>query len=108
MSVVKKEPIRKSLQPGAIDLADIFITPVSGTYFFYNKNSWEKEDAIFVVNGKVKRGTHNHFVVHDAGGHGIYIVRDEHRRDIEKRKASIFDLGSAFGLKVRSILREFA
>jgi hypothetical protein len=108
VTVTKRQPVRASLQAGKIDLADVFIEPVSGTYFFYMKNSWTKEQAAFLIDGKIKKGVHNHFVIHDASGHGVYIVRDQHRKDIEKRTASIFDLGSAFGSKVLSILREFS
>jgi hypothetical protein len=108
VTVTKKEKVRPSLQAGQIDLADVFIEPVSGTHFFYMKGSWMKEQAAFVINGKLKKGVHNHFVIHDASGRGVYIVRDQYRRDIEKRAATIFDLGSAFATKVQGILREFA
>ncbi len=54
VEVVKKMPIRTSLQSGKIDLADVYITPIS--------------DQI--------TSAHHHFVLYDCTGHGLYIVRD--------------------------------
>jgi hypothetical protein len=104
VSIHKK--VRPSLQVGRIDLADIFITPVSGTFFYYTEYGWEKEQATFNVPTKENRGTHNHFVVHDSEGHGIYIVRDQYRREIDRRRCSIWDLGRSFAIQVRSALQD--
>ena len=89
VEVKKRVPIRTSLQTGQIDLADIFITPVSGQ----------------LPGGKQ---VHHHFVVHDFSGQGVYIVRDPHGRDALRRPASVWDLGLAFGSKVVGILKELA
>ena len=86
VTVKKKLPVWTSLQVGKIDLADIFIEAISGP----------------------TKGSHNHFVLHDFEGNGLYIVRDEHGKDIEKRRCSVWDLGGAFGGKIRAILRRFS
>jgi hypothetical protein len=79
VTVRKKCPVRSSLQKGRIDLADVFITPVSG------------QPPIRV---------HHHFVLYDFTGKGLYIVRDQLDRDEHKRSCSAWDLGHSFGIQV--------
>src|SRR2546428_415903 len=58
VTVSKKFPIRK-LQQGQMDLADVFITPISGN----------------------RVNVHSHFVLYNFSGRGLYIVRDSRNRD---------------------------
>jgi hypothetical protein len=85
--VRKKMPVWTSLQDGKIDLADIFITPISG------------QRAVKV---------HNHFVLHDCTGHGVYIVRNPDGTQDHRRACTIWDLGQHFASKVMAALKEFA
>ncbi len=87
MKVKKRVPIRKSLQSGKIDLADVFIWPVSGQPTF-----------------KV----HHHFVVYDFTGQGLYIVRDQKDRDEYKIPCSIWDLGQSFARQATAALKDLA
>jgi hypothetical protein len=82
----KKQPVPTSLQNGKIDLADAFITPISG------------HDA---------KKVHNHFVVYDLEGNGLYIVRDPNGKEVRRRKCSTWELGNAFGAKVRDVLKKW-
>ena len=85
--VRKRLPIRKSLQPNLIDLADVFITPVSG------------QPAVKV---------HHHFVLYDFTGHGLYIVRDANNADEHRIPCTTWDLGNSFGLQVMKALGELS
>jgi hypothetical protein len=87
VTVRKTVPIRVSLQPGQIDLADVFITPVSGQPTF-----------------KV----HHHFVIYDFSGRGCYIVRDTQDRDEHRLSCTVWDLGNSFGIQVMKALRDLA
>jgi hypothetical protein len=87
VTVRKKFPIRKSLQPGQIDLADVFITPVSGQPTF-----------------KV----HHHFVIYDFTGRGLYIVRDTNDKDEHRLPFTVWDLGNSFGTQVMKALGDLA
>lgn len=80
--VFKKQPIRKSLQAGKIDLADVFIEPLADN----------------------PKRVHHHFVSYDYDGNGLFIVRDQHNKEIRRAKCSSWDLGTAFGSKLRGIL----
>jgi hypothetical protein len=84
--IAKKRPVRTSLQPGRIDLADIYVTPLSG----------QIEDV------------HNHFVLYDCTGRGLYIVRDPYGREVRRTECSTWDLGQSFALQVQEHLREFS
>ncbi|MCM3877694.1 MAG: hypothetical protein NEA02_14910 [Thermoanaerobaculia bacterium] len=84
--IAKKRPIRTSLQAGRIDLADIYVTPVSG----------QLEDV------------HNHFVLYDSTGRGLYIVRDRYDREIRRVECSTWDLGQSFALQVLEHLKQFS
>ncbi|MFN7922694.1 MAG: hypothetical protein U0Q16_21495 [Bryobacteraceae bacterium] len=107
--VRKRTVVRRSRGNSQIELADIFITPVSGQHAYYgSKDSWEKTPATFNVSTKEKAGSHNHFVLYDFNGRGLYIVRDDRRREEHRRPCSIWDLGPAFGAGVMSALREFS
>jgi hypothetical protein len=81
--VRKMLPIRKSLQSNLIDLADVFITPISGQPTF-----------------KV----HHHFVIYDMTGHGLYIVRDRNNEDEHRIPCTIWDLGNSFAIQVMKAL----
>ena len=85
--VRKPSPVRKSLQMGKIDLADVFISPVSG---------------------QPTRKVHHHFVVYDFNGQGLYIVRDQQDRDEHRISCNIWDLGQSFARRVMVALKEFA
>jgi hypothetical protein len=85
--VKKKLPIRTSLQDGKIDLADIFIEPVSD----------QRPERV-----------HNHFVLYDYTGHGLYIVRNQDNSERRRRTCTIWDLGHVFALKVMEALKQFA
>jgi len=85
--VRKKIPVRTSLQDGKIDLADIFIEPVSG---------------------QSTARVHHHFVLYDSTGHGLYIVRDPQGRETHRRPCTTWDLGQHFGARVMEILKDLA
>src|SRR5262245_279722 len=87
VTVRKTVPIRVSLQTGKIDLADVFITPISGKPTF-----------------KV----HHHLVIYDFNGFGLYIVRDTHGKDEHRLPCTVWDLGSSFGIQVVKALRDIA
>ena len=54
--VQKRVPIRVSRDGHHLELADVFITPVSGQYFFYGSaNNWEKTAATFNVPTKKRK-----------------------------------------------------
>src|SRR5271165_1164753 len=72
---------RSSHDAGRIELADVFVTPISGLV-------------------SASANVHNHFVVFNYNGEGVYIVRDRFRRDEDRRYCSTWDLGDAFGRKV--------
>jgi hypothetical protein len=86
-------------------IADIYIEPVSDRVFFYSsKKNWNKKPGSFNVPTKEKSGSHNHFVLFELSGAGMYIVRDNHRREIVRRTCSIWDLGQSFGEQVMKAL----
>lgn len=85
VEVRKHKVIRQSLQPGKIDLADIFVTSVSS-----------------------KRGElHHHFVVHKLNGDGLYIFREAVNNET-RRDCNVWDLGPVFGKMVARTLQELA
>jgi hypothetical protein len=109
VTVGKRGVIRKSLDGRTDELADVFITPISGQHGYYgNKNSWDKTPARFNVPTRDNNGSHNHFIVTDVSGGGLYIVRDRMRREVHRRECSIFDLGAAFAEGVMNAVRELA
>lgn len=109
VNVVKRLPIRKSPDGKHFELADIFITPISGQHAYYeSRDTWKRSPAQFFVNTKENTGSHNHFVVQNLNGCGLYIVRDSMRREIHRRQCSVWDLGQAFGIRIDKILRTFA
>jgi hypothetical protein len=109
VSVSKRDVIRTSPDGKNIEIADVFITPISGRYEYYeNKTTWDKTPATFAVPTREKRGSHNHFVVEDLDGHGLYIVRDAMRREVHRRQCSIWDLGNALGTRVMRALQTFS
>jgi len=92
--VVKKKPVvratwkdeagaRKSPVKNRIELADVFITPVSGQ----------------VMN------VHHHFVVYDFYGRGVYVLRNRLNQREDRCECSVWDLGHAFATKVMDALR---
>jgi hypothetical protein len=87
VTVRKRFPIKKSLQSGEIDLADVFITPISGQ-----------------LTSKV----HHHFVVYDFTGRGLYIVRDQWNKEEHRLPCQVWDLGIPFGAQVMEVLKELA
>jgi hypothetical protein len=87
VTVSKKLPVRSSLQLGKIDLADIYITPISG---------------------QLTITVHHHFVLHDFTGHGLYIVRDQWDQVDHSRLCSTWDLGQSFGAQVMDALKDLA
>ncbi|MGB7760017.1 MAG: hypothetical protein WBL61_09320 [Bryobacteraceae bacterium] len=87
VKVKKRIPVRRSLQKGRIDLADVFIWPVSG------------QPTVKV---------HHHFVVYDLTGQGLYIVRDRKDKDEHKLPCTIWDLGQSFGRQVTAALKDLA
>ena len=92
-----------------MELADIIITPVSGQHAYYeSKATWKKAPATFNVTTKEKNGSHNHFILNDFNGLGLYIVRDDRRNEEHRRKCSIWDLGQPLASGVMKILQEFA
>jgi hypothetical protein len=92
-----------------LDLADVFITPISGQLALYlSVQSWHKTPGTFDVETKEKSGVHNHFVLHDCTGHGLYIVCDRYRREVHRRECSMWDLGQSFASQVMETLKEFA
>ncbi len=84
--IAKKRPIRTSLQDGRIDLADIYVTPVSGQL----------------------KDVHNHFVLYDSTGRGLYIVRNPFGVEIRRTECSTWDLGHSFALQVQDHLKAFS
>jgi hypothetical protein len=86
VTVSKKFPIRKSLQHGQMDLADVFITPISGN----------------------RVNVHSHFVIYDFTGRGLYIVRDARNRDEYRLQCTVWDLGSNFATQVMTALGDLA
>jgi hypothetical protein len=107
--VHKRAVVKSSRDKSQIELAGVFITPISGQHAYYgSKGSWEKTPATFNVPTKEKTGSHNHFVVNDFNGQGLYIVRDDMRREEHRRRCSIWDLGHAFASGVMSALKEFS
>jgi hypothetical protein len=81
--IAKKTPIRRSLQLGRIDLADIYITPISSG----------------------SRIVHDHFVLYDAAGNGLHIVRDPSGREVRRTLCNIWDLGPSFARQVQRHLK---
>ena len=86
VTVRKLAAVRTSLQDKKIDLADVFITPISG------------QDA---------NSIHNHFVIYDSEGKGLYIVRDPKGREVRRRQCTTWDLGNAFGSHIRALLKKW-
>jgi hypothetical protein len=85
--VRKVQPVRRSIQPGHIDLADVFITPISG---------------------QPTQKVHHHFVVYDLSGRGLYIVRDTHNRDEHRVPCTVWDLGNSFGAQTIAALKDLS
>jgi hypothetical protein len=109
VSVMKRVPIRKSPDATNVELADVFITPISGQHACYeSRSTWKKTPAGFNVPTKDNSGSHNHFVVTDFSGRGLYIVRDTMRREVHRRHCSVWDLGLTFAAQVMEALRDFA
>jgi hypothetical protein len=109
VTVSKREVIRKSRATPQIELADIYITPISGQHAYYDsKTSWARTPARFQVATRETSGSHNHFVLYDFTGRGLYIVRDNCRREVHRRECSLWDLGSSFAFQVSRILQELA
>lgn len=107
--VRKRVAVRASRDRNQIELADVFITPISGQHAYYeSKGSWAKTPATFNVATKEKSGSHNHFVVNDFNGRGLYIVRDSRRGEEHRRQCSIWDLGQPFASRVMEALKEFS
>ncbi|SRR5579864_1991416 len=96
-----------SKDPGQrIEIANIYITPISGQLGTYNsKQNWKRTPVTFLqAITKEKVGVHNHFVLFDFTGHGLYIVRDQFRNEECRRECSIYDLGQSFAEQVMSVL----
>jgi hypothetical protein len=109
VKVIKRQPLRTSPDGSGIELADVFITPVSGQHAYYeSKTTWARTPATFDVPTREKSGSHNHFVVSDISGRGIYIVRDRMRREVHRRPCSLWDLGANFAAGVMRALRDFS
>lgn len=109
VSVSKRDVVRKSRDGHSVEIADVFITPISGQHAYYeNKGTWDRTPARFDVPTKDNSGSHNHFVVNDFSGRGLYIVRDRMRREVHRRDCSIWDLGVGFASGVMKALRQFA
>jgi len=89
-----------------IELANIYITPISGQLGTYlSRKSWQKKPVTFPqATTKEKTGVHNHFVLFDYTGHGLYIVRDQYRNEVHRRECSIYDLGQSFADQVMKAL----
>src|SRR5580692_8608869 len=97
VTIYKRTAVRRSRDGTQVELADVFITPISGQHGYYeSKDNWKKTPATFDVPTKEKGGSHNHFVVNDYNGRGLYIIRDDMRREVHRRQCSIWDLGYAF------------
>ena len=105
---VKVVPTTEVSGPSAkpIELANIYITPVSGQLFSYlSQENWRKTPVSFPqARTREKSGVHNHFVLYDFTGHGLYIVRDQHRGEVHRRECSIWDLGQSFAQGVMQAL----
>ena len=89
-----------------IELANIYITPISGQLATYlSSKTWKKTPVIFQqAKTREKTGVHNHFVLYDYSGHGLYIVRDQYRNEVHRRECSIYDLGQSFADQVMRAL----
>ena len=89
-----------------IELANIYITPISGQLGTYlSPQNWKKTPVTFLqATTKEKTGVHNHFVLYDFTGHGLYIVRDQYRNEVHRRECSIYDLGQSFAEQVMQAL----
>ena len=109
ITIRKRYKIRSSREKDRIELADIFITPISGQHAYYESTAnWKKTPATFNVKTKEKSGSHNHFVLNDFNGQGLYIVRDDKRNEEHRRRCSIWDLGQPFASGVMKALQEFS
>ena len=110
VTVRKLRPVRRSRGDGTrIELADAFIKPISGQHLYYeNKETWDRKAPIFNVPTREKKGSHNHFVLFDFYGNGLYIVRNPTRREVHRRDCSAWDLGQPFAEGLMKALREFS
>jgi hypothetical protein len=109
VQVLKRDVIQKSRDGTQIEIADVYITPISGQHAFYqSKFTWERTPAKFNVPTKDKSGSHNHFIVTNSDGQGLYVVRDAMRREVHRRHCSVWDLGRPFASGVIRVLRDFA
>jgi len=109
ISVRKRRVIRSSRDKNRVELADIFITPISGQHSYYeSRANWRKTAATFNVPTREKTGSHNHFVLNDFNGNGLYIVRDSRRNEEHRRMCSIWDLGQPFASGVMKALQTFS
>jgi len=109
VTVRKRCVVKSSREKDRIELADIFITPVSGQHSYYESHgTWKKTPATFNTQTREKTGSHNHFVLHDFNGQGLYIVRNDRRGEEHRRRCSIWDLGQPFASGVMNALREFS
>ena len=89
VTVAKRFPIRRALQREKIELANVYIQPVSAQLSRHETS-------------------HDHFVVYDATGRGLYIRRDQYSGMLDTRECSIWDLGQAFATRVMTALKDFA
>ena len=89
-----------------IEIANIYITPISGQLATYlSSKNWKKTPVTFLqATTREKTGVHNHFVLYDYSGHGLYIVRDQYRNMEDRRPCSIYDLGQSFADQVVNAL----
>ncbi len=84
VTVSKKRVIEATRQKdGKLELAHVFITPVS--------------DQL--------KSVHNHFVLYDHMGNGLYIVRDRYGTEVHRRQCRTWDLGTSFATKVADALK---
>jgi hypothetical protein len=74
-----------------IELANIYITPISGQLATYlSRESRQKKPVTFPqAITKEKTGVHNHFVPFDYTGHGLYIVRDQYRNEVHRPRPGL-------------------
>ena len=105
VTVSKKQPIEVDSR-GRINLAHIYITPVSGRLPQQRIKVDLATGAIEEIPGT--RFAHDHFVLYSTEGTGFYIMRDRYDRDIAKVTCSIWDLGIAFASRVMDALRDIA
>jgi hypothetical protein len=97
-----KTPVERAPQLGRITLGDAFIACPSGQQTIGYKEGKEG------IGGPVKRGdVHNHFVLHNIEGAGVYIVRDMFKKDVAKVSCTMWDLGRPFGAKIAEILQTY-